>query len=146
MSSVSFKNNYQKNNLSKIICINRICHWITNNGWYVKKHNQPLKSPGLSKYCSRTYKCCYLNGLDVPLISFSRNHFPSILGPFQVHKLQMVSLSSTCYRIYLVLRQDPSICLSFRFLLFSFYFLSGRQSSQEYKFFFFQSVWSSGRD
>ena len=44
---------------------------------------------------------------------------PRLWEPFQVRQLQLVSPSLSCSTAFLVLGQDPSICLSFRFLLFS---------------------------
>ena len=43
-------------------------------------------------------------------------NFPSLLGPFTVHQLEFVSLSPSCSIAFLVLWQDLSISLYFRFL------------------------------
>ena len=66
-----------------------------------------------SKYSNWSYECCGLDGL----IFFSDLQF--LQSPFQVQQLQLVSLSPSCFTTFSALKQDPSICLFFYFLLFS---------------------------
>ena len=64
-----------------------------------------------SGYSGGSQQCCSLNGLD--------SSFSILWRPFRVHQLQLISPSPTCSTVFLVLRQGPSNCLSFHFLLFS---------------------------
>ena len=61
--------------------------------------------------------------------------FPGLWGPFQGLLQQLVSLSSSCSTILSASWQDPIICPSFCFLLFSLYGLLEQQNPLDDKFF-----------
>ena len=62
-----------------------------------------------------------LEDLDSSLISIPAVSFPNPCGSFQTHQLLLISLSPSCSTAFLILLQNPGICLCFRFLLFSLF-------------------------
>ena len=73
--------------------------------------------------------------------------FPSFWGPFQRHRQLLVSPSPLHSTTFSVFFQDTSICLSFRFLLFSLYSPLEWQYQQDDPFISFKfKLWSSGQD
>ena len=53
------------------------------------------------------------------LITYYFNFFLGVWGSFETHQIQSVQLSRSCSTMFVVLRQDPTIGGSFRFLIIS---------------------------
>ena len=72
-----------------------------------------------SQYSRWYYQCCGLDRFDSSsdFQSF-QSFFPALWGPFQAQQLKLVSPWPTCSNVCFVLWQDPSISLSFCFLIF----------------------------
>ena len=67
-------------------------------------------------------------------------YFPGFWGPFQAHQHSFLSLTSSYFTVSSTLRQDPTICLSFRFLLFLIYSLLECQNPLLNEFFSYQII------
>ena len=104
------------------------------------KESEKLQIPsGLQdsqEYSSRCQLCASFCDLDFSSDFHSSSHFPNPLGSFRVNRLQIVLLLPPCSTVFSVLWEDPSICQSFRFLLFSFCGSLEEQNQLDSKFFF----------
>ena len=78
-----------------------------------------------------------MNSLE-PLVDFL--YLIAILKPFQVHQLQLVSLSSLCSFVFSVLSQITSICRYFRFISFLLWGFLKLQDPFDGEFFFFSLI------
>ena len=104
-----------------------INRWSFTGVWVTAKF---LSSSGFfDVFCQMVLILPLISSCSIPLFE----HF----GTVPSSQLQLVSLSPSCSTAFLVLRQGPSICLFFCFVLFSFCCWPEQPTPPDSKFFFF---------